>query len=498
MNTCPRCTRSYDDGVRFCSVDGAPVVATTDPSISRNVGRVLYGQFELRELAGRGATGTVWRAYQRTMDRIVAVKILHRELARDADIVRRFLREARAIAKIAHPNIVTVHMVGETEEGTPYLVMEHVDGISLETVVEAQGALSIGRVAHLGRQIASGLGEAHANGIIHRDLKPANLLVTDRARVADLIKILDFGIAKLVHPGDDATQITRGQQLFGTPHYMAPEQATGDPVDMRTDLYALGVVLFRLATGQVPFDAPAGMQVVLRHLRDAPPRPRDLNPLIPEALESLILACLAKKPEDRPKDADDVILALDQIAAADGVRGQWPPAPPPRATLPATPPPPPRPAEKEPEPVLSAALVTAPGVPSSAPMGAMLSGAHARPAARPRDRSIYVLIGFVLFLGGALYSLTHLSSSSDGLTGMSDLLPVSALPDLAQGFVQGPDRLAPDLSTPPDLASPPDLATPPKKRRRAADLPVTVFGPEGGTVTPERPVEPAPAPAPTP
>src|SRR5687768_12844298 len=183
MTSCPRCNRTYDDGVRFCPVDGVLVVPSVDPSISRNIGRVLYGQFELRELAGRGATGTVWRAYQKSMDRIVAVKILHRELAQDADIVRRFLREARAIAKIAHPNIITVHLVGGTEEGTPYVVMEHVDGISLETTVEAQGPLPMVRVVHLARQIALGLGEAHANGIIHRDLKPANLLVTDRGRV---------------------------------------------------------------------------------------------------------------------------------------------------------------------------------------------------------------------------------------------------------------------------------------------------------------------------
>src|SRR5262249_34673765 len=153
VTTCPRCQRQYDDTVRFCPVDGALVMPSADASIALNVGRVLMGQFELRELAGRGATGTVWRAYQRSMDRIGAGKILHADLARDLDIVKRFLREARAIAKIVHPNIVTVHMVGETEERTPYLVMEHVDGISLETIVEAQGPQAVGRVVHLGRQI---------------------------------------------------------------------------------------------------------------------------------------------------------------------------------------------------------------------------------------------------------------------------------------------------------------------------------------------------------
>src|SRR5262249_41128325 len=159
------------------------------------------------------------------------IKILHPELSKDTDVVRRFLREARAIARIVHPNIVTVHLVGETEEGAPYLVMEHVDGISLETIIEAQGPQSVSRVVHLGRQITAGLGEAHANGIVHRDLKPANLIVTDRGRIADQVKILDFGLAKVIQPGEEHSQLTRGQSIFGTPHYMAPEQATGETVD---------------------------------------------------------------------------------------------------------------------------------------------------------------------------------------------------------------------------------------------------------------------------
>ncbi len=473
VNTCPRCQRAYDDGVRFCSVDGSPLLAIPDPGIARNIGRVLYGQFELRELAGRGATGTVWRAYQRSMDRIVAVKILHRELARDSDIVRRFLREARAIAKITHPNIVTVHMVGETEEGTPYLVMEHVDGISLETVVEAQGPQPTARVVHVGRQIALGLAEAHANGIIHRDLKPANLLVTDRGRVADQVKILDFGIAKLVQAGDEISQITRGQQVFGTPHYMAPEQASGDPIDARTDLYALGVVLFRLSTGEVPFDAPAGMQVVLRHLRDAPPRPREINPLVPVAMEMLILQCMAKKPADRPRDAEDVIATLDELAVAEGLKGLWPPSPSQRANLPATPPPPPRPSTTDPELVLGS-YVEDPTQermlePARTPVrvashvGAALTGIQARPKER-RDRSAWVLITFVLFIGAALYALTHFGGGT--------------------GSTIATETLARDLSmivTPLDASQPPpaDLAMPKKRHHRDdEDLPTTVFGPE--------------------
>ena len=453
MTTCPKCQRPYDDGVRFCPIDGALVVPTADPSIARNIGRVLYGQFELRELAGRGATGTVWRAYQQSMDRIVAVKILHRELAADPDVVRRFLREARAIAKIAHPNIVTVHLVGETEDAIPYLVMEHVDGISLETIVEAQGPQAIGRVVHLGRQIAAGLGEAHANGIVHRDLKPANLIVTDRGRVADQVKILDFGIAKLIEGGEHS-QLTRGQQIFGTPQYMAPEQATGEKVDARTDLYAFGVVLFRMVTGQVPFDAPAGMQVILRHLRDVPPRPRDLTPLVPPRLEQLILACLEKRPERRPSDAEDVIAALDEVHERTPTR-ERPRVAAPQATK--------APAADAPSPATSQSL----------------SGPMARPETRRFDRAALLVVGLAIGTAPILYTCLRTGDrppAAPVAVPAADLAVPSGAPDLAIHIIGEPDRAAADLAV---VDAAPDLA---KKKRRHRDddedLPTTVFGPE--------------------
>jgi tRNA A-37 threonylcarbamoyl transferase component Bud32 len=310
MVTCPRCSRSYDEGVRFCPVDGTLVTAAVE---DRNLGTVLLGQFEVRDLCGRGAMGTVYRAYQRNMDRTVAVKILRRELLKEPEVVRRFLREARAAAKLQHPNIVTVHLVGETPDGVPFLVMEHVDGVSLEQICEAQGAQPVPRLLSLSRQIASALAEAHDAGIVHRDLKPANILITDRSRVPDQVKVLDFGIAKIVHAADQSV-LTRDGVIFGTPHYIAPEQATGADVDHRADLYSLGVIMFRLATGRLPFEGTQGMQVVLKHLREAPPRPRTIAPTLPPALDALILSCLEKDPARRPKDAEALGLAIDRIA----------------------------------------------------------------------------------------------------------------------------------------------------------------------------------------
>jgi serine/threonine protein kinase len=320
VTSCPRCGRTFEEGIRFCPVDGALVTqAASDP----HLGRVLMGQFELREVAGRGAMGTVYRAYQRTMDRIVAVKILRAEIVKEPGVLRRFLREARAAAKLQHPNIVTVHMVGETDDGVPYLVMEHIDGVSLEAICEAQGPQPLPRVTWFGRQIASALSEAHNVGIIHRDLKPANILVTDRSRTPDLVKVLDFGIAKLVHAnGPDQSMVTADGTIFGTPHYIAPEQASGVDVDHRADLYSLGVILFRLTTGVLPFEGTQSMQVVLKHLREEPPAPRSINPAIPSAMEELILACLAKNRARRPDDADALIAALDRIdsSLSDGGR----------------------------------------------------------------------------------------------------------------------------------------------------------------------------------
>jgi serine/threonine protein kinase len=293
-------------------VDGALVTqAVHDP----NLDRVLMGQFELREIAGRGAMGTVYRAYQRTMDRIVAVKILRSEIVKEPGVLRRFLREARAAARLQHPNIVTVHMVGETEDGVPYLVMEHIDGVSLEAICEAQGPQPLGRVISFGRQIAAALSEAHSLGIVHRDLKPANILITDRSRTPDLVKVLDFGIAKLINTEADQSMMTADGTIFGTPHYIAPEQASGGDLDHRADIYSLGCILFRLATGVLPFEGTQSMQVVLKHLREEPPRPRSIDASIPQGLEDLILACLQKSRSRRPDDAEQVIASLDRIEA---------------------------------------------------------------------------------------------------------------------------------------------------------------------------------------
>ncbi|HJZ88697.1 MAG TPA: protein kinase [Polyangia bacterium] len=310
MTTCARCGLAYEDVVRFCPLDGEPLGAEHDPYL----GKILLGQFELLERIGAGAMGTVYRAWQNTMDRPVAVKVLKRDLLRDPAVVKRFYREARAVARLSHPNIITVFLVGESDDGAPYIVMEMVEGVSLSALLDAEGRLELGRTIRIATQIASALAEAHAAQVVHRDLKPENILCAPRRRQPDLVKVLDFGIAKvLVAPGE--SHLTSSGALFGTPHYLAPEQAAGSDVDHRADLYSLGVILYRMLTGRLPFDGGSGMQVVLAQLYEQPPEPRALAPDIPPEVEQVVLRAMAKDPAARYQSAEELQLALAALDA---------------------------------------------------------------------------------------------------------------------------------------------------------------------------------------
>lgn len=316
---CPGCGGRYAEDVSYCPFDGKPLLLPglpTPPDLPR-VGAVLAGQLELREVCGTGSMGTVFRAWQRSMERNVAVKILRRDLLATATLVRRFYREARAAARLAHPNIVVVHSVGETVEQLPFIVMEYVAGESLAQLCDQRGALPVGRALGIARQIASALVEAHEHEVVHRDLKPANILLQRRRSGGDVVKVVDFGIAKLACE-EDTSQLTQTGAIFGTPHFLAPEQAAGVPVDARADFYALGVMLFLMLTGRLPFPNPNGMEVLLQHLHDPPPRPRELAPHLTPELEALVLRALAKDPQQRWPTAvalHDALLALEPGAA---------------------------------------------------------------------------------------------------------------------------------------------------------------------------------------
>ena len=308
MRVCSVCGEPLADDARFCPNDGTLVLNTGDPYI----GQVFSGQFEIREICGRGTMGTVYRAWQTTMEREVAVKVLRPDLLQDSKVIKRFHREAKALARLSHPNIVVVHMVGNTDDGAPFLVMEYIKGEDLNAVCEAEGTLPMVRGIHITRQIASALSEAHGQNVVHRDLKPENIILCHKSQTPDYAKVLDFGIAKILH-GNNESHLTQTGAIFGTPHYLSPEQAAGSDLDHRCDLYALGVILFRLLAGRLPFVGESGMGVLVQHIREQPPHPRDINPALPKSMDDLILKALQKDPADRFQSAEEMTGALEAV-----------------------------------------------------------------------------------------------------------------------------------------------------------------------------------------
>jgi serine/threonine protein kinase len=266
-----------------------------------------FGSFvALREL-GRGGMGTVLLAEHVLIPKRVAVKVLHRHLAEEPDLVSRFLAEARAMSLVQHESVVTVYDL-DTREGRPYFVMEYLEGQSLAAF--ARGPLEPGLVVDLLTQVCDALGAAHARGIIHRDLKPANVFLTPGPHGRQRVKLLDFGIAKRLVLLDGETP-TRTGVLMGTPEFMAPEQCGGKDVDARTDLYAVGVLGYLLLTGTVPFTGSNAAEILVAHLQQAPRPPHEVRPGIPHSLSSVLLRALAKRPEARFSTAAELRSALE-------------------------------------------------------------------------------------------------------------------------------------------------------------------------------------------
>src|SRR6516165_7814413 len=256
------------------------------------------GPYRVLSVVGRGGMGVVLKALDERLGRVVAVKVLAPQLAASATARRRFDREARAAAAVAHENVVAVHSVGEAA-GLPYLVMQYIAGVSLQQRLDRTGRLGLAEVLRIGMQTAAGLAAAHAQGLVHRDVKPANILLEDGV---ERVKLTDFGLARA---GDDAS-ISHSGIVAGTPLYMAPEQASGEAVDPRSDLFSLGSVLYETCTGQPPFLAPTVMAVLKRVCEETPRPVGEVNPKIPDWLAAIIAKLHAKKPADRFQTAAEV------------------------------------------------------------------------------------------------------------------------------------------------------------------------------------------------
>ena len=270
-------------------------------------GDLLAGKYRLERRLGKGAAAEAWEAENVLLGRMVAVKVLHRHLVKSAATRAHFLSEARAAAQIVHPNVVNVFDIGVADEGLPFIVMELCDGETLSNVIDGRGPMGVSYAVDLMAQVLAGLHAAHELGIVHRDLKPDNLIVVHPRPEQPVVKVLDFGIAQGVF-GD--THEDAGGAVFGTPEYMPPEQARGEPVDARADLYAAGVILYELLTGVVPFSGDSPAQTIARMLTTAPEAPSRLVPGIPASLDRIVLFALAKDPRDRPSSAAEFMAAI--------------------------------------------------------------------------------------------------------------------------------------------------------------------------------------------
>ena len=314
MKTCPQCGKEYDEQTKFCPTDGS-TLRTAAGSGDGIIGSVIADRYHVLRKLGEGGMGQVYLAEHVKMGRMSAIKVMTPSLASDADAVGRFNREAANASKISHPNIAAIYDFGETSDGLMYLAMEFVEGESLTKLCEALGALPAPRAAAIARQVADALEAAHERGIVHRDLKPDNIMISRGRDGADLVKVVDFGIAKAAE--GTGQKVTRTGLVVGTPEYMSPEQLTGDTLDGRSDVYALGLVTFNMLTGVLPFTGQNSTEALLKRLTDPPLALAEARPDLswPDALQAVLNRALWRLASGRYQHASEFGVAIVSAVA---------------------------------------------------------------------------------------------------------------------------------------------------------------------------------------
>ncbi len=328
--TCPHCHAPLVSDARFCPACGkanAPTESGTGwppaagaPDLA---GREIAGRYRLNKKLGEGGMGAVYRGEQMSLKRSVAVKLLKPELSSNQMILARFNSEAQLVAKLSHPNTVNIYDYGQDSDGTLFIAMEYIEGKSLREAIQTEGPFSLQRALAIALQVAASLSDAHSNSIVHRDLKPDNVMLATRGRHKDIVRVLDFGIAKLRDEGRNThAAMTQAGDMLGTPQYMAPEQIKGEAIDGRCDVYALGCMIYEMITARLPFEAPSIMAMLSKHLVEdvIPPSQRRPELNLPPSIDQLVCGAMQKEPKDRAENMDafaDLITGLVAQLPAD-------------------------------------------------------------------------------------------------------------------------------------------------------------------------------------
>lgn len=315
MKICPKCGAEYPDTTTLCPSDGVALEKSGDSLL----GQILAGKYRMDARLKEGGMGAVYRGTHVLMGKTVAVKVLRPALAADEKIVARFSREARAASRISHPHALSVTDFGESEDGIVFLVMEYLDGKTLKEIIGEEGPLPLPRVVEIIRQVGGALGAAHDQGVVHRDLKSENIMLLNSAG-PDYAKVLDFGIAKIIEPiGTYDPGLTAPDLVIGTPQYMSPEQCSqASAIDARSDLYSLGVIIYEMLVGHVPFTGPSPTSIMMMHLQDEAPSVLGERPDLPPAVEHVVNRALAKLPDNRYQQVGELVEDLTLAATEEG------------------------------------------------------------------------------------------------------------------------------------------------------------------------------------
>ena len=307
---CICCHGEFSAELTTCPNDGTALSKLEPNSL---VGTVFCEKYEILNVIGGGGMGLVYRAKHRFMNRIVAIKVLHKSQINSSDALKRFQIEAQAASVLSMPHIVTIYDFGTSDIGEPFMVMDFLDGRSLTEIIESEGKFSLPRALNIFVQLSQALSHAHSKGVIHRDIKPSNIVLVKTEREPDFVKIVDFGIAKLVNADPDSGNLTRTGEIFGSPLYMSPEQCRGQKLDARTDIYSLGSVMYRAISGKNIYDNTDVLQLMYKQISEMPPSFQAIGIDVPAEVEAVIFKALAKDPDARYQSMDDLAEGLEQL-----------------------------------------------------------------------------------------------------------------------------------------------------------------------------------------